>query len=175
MYVQIQDRSGAAAPGEEAVVLEAGFAVGQGGAGQGLDAAAGGFENGLAGRGVPLHRRAEARVEVALAGGDDAEFERAAAALARLHRIILQKFGEASAVLVRAAVDDDEPVRRRARMDPLGRAATAAAGRGARTARGVGQVDRRPVHDAEYRPPLLDKRDQNRELIVPGDELASSV
>src|SRR5947209_8709041 len=50
MYVQIQDRSGAAAPGEEAVVLEAGFAVGERGAGQGLDAAAGGFENGLTGR-----------------------------------------------------------------------------------------------------------------------------
>jgi hypothetical protein len=59
-------------------------AVGERGAGQGLDAAAGGFENGLTGCGVPLHRRAKARVEVTLAGGDDAEFQRAAATLARL-------------------------------------------------------------------------------------------
>src|SRR6266481_7672447 len=102
-----------AAPGDEAVVLEAGLAVGEGGAGQGLDAAAGGFENGLAGCGVPLHRRAETGVHIALAGGDDAEFERTAAALALEHGIILQEFREASAVLVRAAVDDDEPVRRR--------------------------------------------------------------
>src|ERR1700740_626609 len=74
-------RSGAAAPGEEAVVLEAGFAIGERGAGEGLDAAPGRFENGLPGGGVPLHRCAKARVEVALAGRDDAEFERAAAAL----------------------------------------------------------------------------------------------
>src|SRR5439155_17881964 len=127
------DTSGAATPGDEAVVLEAGFAVGQGGAGQGFDAAAGGFENGLAGRGVPLHRRAEARVHIALAGGDDAEFEGAAAALARLDRISRQKLGEPAAVLVRAAVDDDEPVgRREARLDRLGGAAAAAAGGGAR-------------------------------------------
>src|ERR1700745_3108994 len=38
----------AAAPGEKAVVFEAGLAVGEGGAGQSLDPAAGGFENGLA-------------------------------------------------------------------------------------------------------------------------------
>src|SRR5438132_3889535 len=105
MYVQIQDRSDTAAPGDEAVVFEAGFAVGEGGAGQGLDAAAGGFEDGLACRGVPLHRRAETRVHVALAGGDHAEFERAAAALARLDWISRQKLGEPPAVLVRAAVD----------------------------------------------------------------------
>src|SRR5215831_11160791 len=107
---------GAAAPGEEAVVLEAGLAVGERGAVQCFDPPAGGFEDGLAGRGVPFHRRAEARVEVGLAGGDDAEFERAAAALALAHRIIGEKLGKPAAVLVRAAVDDDEPVRGLARM-----------------------------------------------------------
>src|SRR5271166_5976145 len=167
--------SRAAAPGEEAVVLEAGLAVGERGAAQGLDAAAGGFENGLAGRGIPFHRRAEARVEIALAGRDDAEFQRAAATLARLYRIILQELGQAPAVFVRAAMDDNEPVCGRARMDQLRRATAAAAGRRARTARGVGQPDRGPMHDAEYRPPLLDKRDQYRKLGVPGDELASAV
>jgi hypothetical protein len=99
----LSHRSLTADPGDEAVVFEAGLAVGEGAAGQGLDAAAGGFENGLAGRGVPLHRRAEARVHIALAGGDDAEFERAAAALARSHRISRQKLGEPPAYLVRAA------------------------------------------------------------------------
>src|SRR4029077_9306413 len=103
MYVQIQGRSGAAAPGEEAVVFEAGFAIGEGGASEGFDAAAGGFENSLAGRGVPLHRRAEARVEVGSAGGDDTEFEGAAAALAFAHRIVGEKFGKPPAVFVRAA------------------------------------------------------------------------
>src|SRR5208282_1693442 len=95
--------SRAAAPGEEAVVLEAGLAVGERVAGQGLDAAAGGFENGLAGRCVPLHRRAEARVEIGLAGGDDAEFQRAAAALALEYRIVGEKLGEPAAILMRAA------------------------------------------------------------------------
>src|SRR6266478_8492534 len=164
-----------AAPGDKAVVFEAGFAVGEGDAGQGLHAAAGSIQYGLAGRGVPLHCCAETRVEVALAGGDHAEFQRAAAALARLHRIIPQKLGEPPAVLVRAAVDDDEPVRRCARTDRLGGATAAAAGRRPRTTRRVGQTDRRPMHDAEYRPPFLDKRNQHRELTVPGDELARAV
>jgi hypothetical protein len=53
----------AAAPGEEAVVFEAGFAIGEGGAGQGFDAAAC-FEDRLSRCGVPLHRRAEAGVHV---------------------------------------------------------------------------------------------------------------
>ena len=69
----------------------------------------------MAGGGVPLHRRAEARVEIGFARGDYAEFEGAAAFLALAHRIILQKFGEPPAVLVRPAVDHDEAVRRRVR------------------------------------------------------------
>src|SRR5579863_2029381 len=104
---------GGPAPGEEAVVLEAGLAVAEPGAVEGFDAAAGGFEDRLAGGGVPFHRRAEARVEVALAGGDQAEFEGAAAQPPLPHRVGLQKFAEAAAVLVRAAVHDDEPVFRR--------------------------------------------------------------
>ena len=88
-------RFSAASPGEKAVVLETGLAVGERFAGQGLDAAAGGFENGLAGRGVPLHRRAEARVEIGLTGRDDAEFQCTPAFLALAHRIVLQKLGEA--------------------------------------------------------------------------------
>src|SRR5690348_14733874 len=91
-----------AAPGEKAVVFEAGLAVGERRAVERRDMAAGGFEHRLAGGGVPFHRRAEARIEVALAGGDQAEFERAAALPAPLHLVILQEFGEPAAVLVRA-------------------------------------------------------------------------
>src|SRR5215831_3506716 len=65
---------GAAAPGEKAVVFEAGLAVGERLASKGLDAAAGGFEDGLAGCGVPFHRRAKARVEVGFAGRDHTKF-----------------------------------------------------------------------------------------------------
>src|SRR6185436_12336817 len=109
------------------VVFEAGFAVGEWKARQGFDPATSGFENGLPGGGIPFHRRAEARVEVALAGGDDAEFQRAAAALTRLHGIILQELGEPPAVFVRSTVDHDKPVRRRdARLDQLGYATPAA-------------------------------------------------
>ena len=81
---------------------------------------AGGFEHGLPGRGVPFHRRPEARVEIGLARRQHAEFERAAALLALDDRAVLEIFGEAAAVLVAAAVDDDDPVRRRdARPDRL--------------------------------------------------------
>lgn len=41
--------------------------------------AAGAFEDGLCGGGVPFHGGGEARVEVGVAFGDGAEFERAAA------------------------------------------------------------------------------------------------
>src|SRR5262249_4796607 len=150
----------AAAPGEKTVVFEAGLAVGEGGAGQGLDAAAGGFENGLSGRRVPLHRCAKARVEIGFSGGDDAKLQRTAAALALAHRIVGEELGEAPAVFVRAAVDDNEPVRWHACLDRLGSAAVAAAGRSARPARGVGQTDSRPVHDPEHRPAVLDKCNQ---------------
>ena len=166
---------GSAAPGEKAVVLEAGLAVGKRLASKGLDAAAGGFEDRLAGCGVPFHRRAETRVEVGFAGGDDAEFKGAAAAFARLYWIILQKLGEPAAVLVRTAVDDDEPVRRTARANRLGPATLPPTDCRTRPASGVGQTDRRPVHDAEHWPALLDKRDQHRKLAVPGDKLARAV
>src|ERR1700730_15868519 len=168
-------RSGSAAPGEKAVVLEAGFSIGERGACQRFDAAAGGLEYSLPGSGVPLHRRAETRVEVSLTGGDDAEFQGTATALARPHWIILQEVREAPAVLVRPAVDDDEPVLRCACVDQLWRASTAAAGRSVRTTSGIGQPDSRPMYDTEHRPSFLDKRDQHRELAAPGDELASTV
>src|SRR5271163_2321074 len=130
-------------PGEKAIVLEAGLAVDERGPGEGFDPAARRFEDGLPGGCVPFHRRAEARVEVGFARGDHAEFERAAAFLALAHRIARKKLGEASAVFVRAAVDDDEPIRRRsARPDRFGLAAMAPAGRGARSASGVGDADR---------------------------------
>src|SRR5215470_14699158 len=77
---------GSAAPGEKAVVLEAGLAVRERGAVQCFDPAAGGFEDRLASRSIPFHRRAEARVEVGLARCDDAEFESTAATLAVPHR-----------------------------------------------------------------------------------------
>src|SRR5438046_335212 len=86
--------SGSAAPGEEAVVFKAGFAVGERGACQRLDAASSSLENSLPGSRVPLHRRAEARVEVGLTGSDDAEFQGAATALTRSHWITFQKLGE---------------------------------------------------------------------------------
>src|SRR5580692_1547067 len=168
-------RSGSAAPGEKAVVFKAGFSVGERGACQRFDAASSGLENSLPGSGVPLHRRAETRVEVSLTGGDDAEFQGTATALARPHGIILQELGKSPAVLVRPAVDDDEPVLRCACVDQLWRATTAAACRGARTVRGIGQTDSRPMYDTEHRPSFLDKRDQHRELAAPGDELASTV
>ena len=60
-------------PGEEVVVLEAGFAVGERRADESLDRAAS--------RGVPFHRRAKS-VEICFVGGDHTEFEGAAAALA---------------------------------------------------------------------------------------------
>ena len=31
------------------------------------------------------------------------------------------------------------------------------------------------MHDAQHRPPFLDKRDQHRELAAPGNELASAI
>jgi len=47
----------------------------------------------------------------------------------------------------------------------------AAAGRRARTARRVGDAQRRPVDDPEDRNSILDKTDVGRELAVPGDSL----
>src|SRR5437764_1077551 len=79
---------------------------------------------GLAGRRVPFHRRAETRVEIGLAGCEHAELERAAAfpAIDDRHRLALEIFGQAPAVLVAAAVHDDDAVgRRHARLDRLGR------------------------------------------------------
>src|SRR5437588_10440953 len=55
------------APRQEPVVLEPELAVGQRFAVEPEDMAAGGFEHRLAGRGVPFHRRAKARVEICLA------------------------------------------------------------------------------------------------------------
>src|SRR5215472_8173361 len=94
------DGSASAAPGEKAVVFEAGLAIGKRFAIKGLDAAAGGFEDRLAGCGVPFHRRAETRVEVGFAGRDHTKFKGAAAAFARPHWIILQELGESAAVFM---------------------------------------------------------------------------
>src|SRR5437773_1341840 len=99
------------APGQEPVVLEPGLAVAERPAGQVEDLAAGGFEHRLAGGGVPFHRRAEARVEIRFARGEHAEFEGAAAFQPFEHRPVLEILGEAAAVLVAAAVDDDDPIR----------------------------------------------------------------
>ena len=129
----------------------------------------------MSGGSVPFHRRAKARVEIGLAGGDHAEFEGAAAALALAHRVIGEKLAEPPAVFVRAAVDHDEPIRRAARLDRLRPAAVAPADRRARPASGIGDTDRGTVHDAEHRSALLDERDQHRKFAVPGDELAGAV
>src|SRR5258708_33303526 len=60
-------------------IAEPVLAVAEGGAVERRHAAAGGEENGVAGGGVPFHRRAEARVEVGFAGGGQDELDRAAA------------------------------------------------------------------------------------------------
>src|SRR3954447_8702977 len=82
---------GLGAPGEKAVVLEAGLAVGKRCAIEAEDITAGGFEHRLAGAGVPFHRRTEARVEIGLAGGQHAEFQSAAADIAFEDRLVLEK------------------------------------------------------------------------------------
>src|SRR5436305_10939740 len=82
------------APGEEAVVCEAGLAVGERLAVKTEDMAAGGFQHRLTGAGVPFHRRAETRVEIRLSRGEDAEFERAAADMPFEDRLVLEIFGE---------------------------------------------------------------------------------
>ena len=101
MRALFRSRSGPAAPGEEAIVFKAGFAVSERGARQRFDAATGSLEHGLPGGGVPLHRRAETRVEVSLTGGDDAEFQGAATTLARPHWIILQELGKSPGETIR--------------------------------------------------------------------------
>src|SRR5438045_7321694 len=101
------------APGEEAVVFEAGLAVGERLAVKTEDMAAGGFQHRLAGAGVPFHRRPEARIEIRVSRGQDAEFERAAADLPFKDRLVLKIFGEAAAVFVTAAVDEDDSLRAR--------------------------------------------------------------
>src|SRR6516165_6505921 len=62
-----------AAPGDKALVLEPGLAVGERGAGEGFDSASGRFENRLPGGSIPLHRRAETGVDIGFPRGDDAE------------------------------------------------------------------------------------------------------
>src|SRR5581483_9346580 len=152
------------------------LAVGERAAFYADDTAAGGFEDRLAGRGVPFHRRAEARIEVGLARCQHAEFERAAAADPFEDRAALEIFGEAAAVVVSAAVDDGEPVRRRRpRADRLRRAAVLDADRRAGAMGGIGRRDRRPIDDAERRATVLDKTDAHRELAVLGDELLRAV
>src|ERR1700694_432802 len=138
-------------PGEKAVVLQPGLAVAERRAREAENMAAGGFEHRLAGGGVPFHRRAETRVEIGLAGGEHAEFEGAAAFAALDDRTALEILGEAAAVLVAAAVHDEDPPRRqRPRPDRLESAAVAPPHRGAGAVRGVGQPDRRAVHHAEH-------------------------
>src|SRR5438046_3389875 len=125
------------APGEKTVVFEPGLAVREAIAGEVKDMAAGGFEHRLAGGGVPLHRRAEARVEIGIARREHAKFEGAAAFPALRDRPSLKVLGEAAAVLVAAAVHDDDAVRPgRARLDRCKPAAAPLAHRGARTVRG---------------------------------------
>src|SRR3954453_16933269 len=100
------------APGEKAVVLQPRLAVAQRRTVEAEDVPAGGFEPGLPGRGVPLHRRPETRIEISLARRQHAEFQRAAALLALDHRavLVLEILGEVAAVLVAAAVDHDNPL-----------------------------------------------------------------
>src|SRR5260370_41768666 len=74
---------------------------------------AGGFDHRLAGGGVPFHRRAETRVEIRVARRDHAEFKGAAADMPFKYRPILEIFSEAAAVLVTAAMHDDDAFRRR--------------------------------------------------------------
>jgi hypothetical protein len=77
---------------------------------------------------------------------------------------------------MRAAVDDDEPLRRRgANPDRLRRAAVAPAGRGPRSASGVGDADRRTMNDHQDRDPVLDEADIDSELAIFGDKLPGSV
>jgi hypothetical protein len=164
------------APGEKAFVLESGLVIGERSTGESFDPAARRFEDGLPSGCILLHRRAEARVEVGFARGDHTEFERAAVFLALAHGIAREKLGEASAVVMRAAVDDNETIRRR-RADPnrLGLAAITSAGRGPRSASDVGDADRRTMNDPQDRDPVLDETDIDSELAILGDELVGSV
>src|SRR5437899_8854625 len=115
------------APGEEAVVLEPELAIGERLAVETEDMAAGGFEHRLASGSIPFHRRAETRIEVGLCRREHAEFEGAAAFQAFEHRLVLKIFGEAAAVLMAAAVHDNDALGRgHARPDRCEGAATAA-------------------------------------------------
>src|SRR5438132_263174 len=81
-------------PGQEAVVLQAGLAVGERLAVEAKDMAASGFKHRLAGGGVPFHRRTETRVEIRFARREHAELECAAAFHTIEHRLALEIFGE---------------------------------------------------------------------------------
>src|SRR5258708_25280407 len=82
---------GQAAPGNEAGILEAALAVAKPAAVELGHAAAGGLDDGVTRRGVPFHGAAEARIEIGLAGGQDAEFDGAAGALDLAHPVVLQQ------------------------------------------------------------------------------------
>src|SRR6185437_2351069 len=169
-------RVGSEAAGDEAGIAETGLAVEKRRAVERRHAAAGGEEDGVAGGGVPFHRRAEARVEVGLAGGELAELDRAAADALLGDLLADEEGGEFLVVLVRAAVDDDEPVGRRTpRGDLLGSARSAPAPRRAGTGAGIGDTERRDVDHAEDRDAGADQPDVDGELAVAADELLGAV
>ena len=111
---------------------------------------ASGFEHRLPRCRIPLHRRPEARVEIGLARRQHAEFQRAAAYPPLNDRPALEILGEAPAVLVAAAVDDDDPVgRRRARPDRLEPAAVRRRIAVPGPCADIGHPERRAVHNPE--------------------------
>src|SRR6202012_1055292 len=92
---------------EEFWIEEFRLAIAQGRAVEQGDAAAGRFDDRLAGCCVPFHGRAEAWIEISRSFGDEAEFRRAAADAFAGSRELGDIGGEFVLVAVRAAMDDD--------------------------------------------------------------------
>src|SRR5882724_3994936 len=167
------DRSSCAfAAGDEVWVAEAELAVEQGAAVGGHDLAARRLEHALARCGVPFVGRAEARINVGLALGDQAELQRRAGldALGYGKPVVAEPDVEVAVDRVAAARARDQPFRRRLARPDRRKGAAALALVGAELAIAAPhRVGRGCQHDAKRRLAVLDQRDIDRELAVPLD------
>ena len=129
------------APSDEVRVAQRVLGVAQGGAVFGGDPPARGAKDRMAGGGVPFHGRAEARIDVGLARGQQTELQRTTGIFQFGQGAAIEKRRQGLGVAVAPARQNRDAVRRHvADLDRLGRAAAAGARRADADDAGIGVV-----------------------------------
>ena len=129
----------------------------------------------MAGRGVPFHRAAQARIQVRLTCCNQAELQRRAGIRLRRDLAASEKAVECADIAVRATRDDGDAFGRRAATYDVAAALRVFEPRAMPSGTGEQSPERGREHHAEFRAARIDERDVDREFAVALDEFLRAV